>query len=107
APKRVREIIEQLGPDELTNLPVVPEVEILTDRYMNASIVTKKYREDAAHIANATVHRADVLVSWNFRHIVNLDKIRRFNAINRASGYPELEIRSPRELIYGEEKKDI
>lgn len=107
APKHVQAVIAQLGPDELTTLPILPEVELLTDQYLDAAIVTKKYREDAAHIANATIHHADVLVSWNFRHIVNLDKIRKFNAVNRANGFADLEIRSPRELIYGQKKKDI
>ena len=53
---------------------------------------------DAQHIALATVARVDVLVSWNFRHIVNLDRIRGFNAVNLRAGYPLLEIRSPLEL---------
>jgi hypothetical protein len=53
---------------------------------------------DAQHIAVATVARVDVLVSWNFRHIVNLDRIRGFNAVNLRAGYPLLEIRSPLEV---------
>ena len=76
--------------------------------------MTERYREDAAHIAYATVYAADVLVSWNFRHIVNLDRIRRFNAVNLMQGYRMLEIRSPRELFRedeeredGEEGKDV
>ena len=54
---------------------------------------------DAYHIAIATVNRMDVLVSWNFKHIVNLDKIRLFNAINMKLGYPIIDIRPPKELI--------
>jgi predicted nucleic acid-binding protein len=59
---------------------------------------------DAQHIATATVSHADVLVSWNFKHIVNLLRIRAYNAVNLKYGYPLLEIRTPQEVInYGEE----
>jgi len=58
-------------------------------------------RADAEHIAIATIARADVLVSWNFRHIVNLRRIHGFNSVNLRRGYPILEIRSPREVVEG------
>ncbi|MEW6482824.1 MAG: PIN domain protein, partial [bacterium] len=44
-----------------------------------------------------------VLVSWNFRHIVNLNKIHLYNGVNLKKGYPLLEIRSPREVVYEKE----
>jgi hypothetical protein len=53
--------------------------------------------------AIATVNRVDTLVSWNFKHIVKLSRIRAFNAVNLKLGYPELEIRSPLEVYYEEE----
>ena len=56
------------------------------------------------HIAIATVAEVDVLVSWNFRHIVRLDKIRLFNGINLQLGYKPLTIYSPREVAtHGQE----
>jgi hypothetical protein len=55
---------------------------------------------DSQHIAIATVNRVDILVSWNFKHIVNLTKIRLYNSVNLKYGYPLLEIRSPREIIH-------
>ena len=55
--------------------------------------------EPRLHVALATVARADVILSWNFRHIVHLDKIRRFNAVNLRQGYAIMEIRSPREFV--------
>ena len=58
---------------------------------------------DAEHIAIATINRVDVLVSWNFRHIVNLQKIRGYNSVNLKYGYSLLEIRSPLEVITYEE----
>ena len=47
----------------------------------------------------ASVHRADVLLSWNFKHVVHLDKIRKFNSVNLRLGYPPIEIRSPKEYV--------
>jgi len=70
--------------------------------YKTIKIVTKKYYSDALHIAVATVIGVDVLVSWNFKHIVNLNKIKSFNSVNLKEGYNILEIRSPREVIDNE-----
>ena len=59
------------------------------------------------HIAIATIYNADVLASWNFKHIVNLNRIRLYNSINMRIGYKILEIRTPREILnmekYGNE----
>ena len=53
---------------------------------------------DALHIAVATVAGVDVLVSWNFKNVVNLIRIQGYNAVNREMGYTELDIRTPREI---------
>lgn len=74
------------------------EIQILADRYIASGALPGKMRSDAEHIATATVLRANVLVSWNFRHMANLWRIRRYREVNRQMGYPALEIRSPREL---------
>jgi hypothetical protein len=66
--------------------------------YVDTSVVGG-YFDDAYHIAIATVNRLDVLVSWNFKHIVNYDKIKLFNSINLRLGYPMIEIRSPKEFV--------
>ena len=52
-------------------------------------------RTDAQHIAVATVADVDVLASWNFRHMVNLTRIRQYSEVNRRMGYPGVDIRSP------------
>ncbi len=67
--------------------------------YINEKILGVASMDDAYHIAIATVNRIDVLLSWNFKHIVNWDKIRLFNAINMKNGYPSIDIRSPKELL--------
>lgn len=59
----------------------------------------RKFHEDALHIAIATIHKVDVLVSWNFKHIVNLDRIKKYNGVNLKHGYMILEIRNPREIL--------
>ena len=73
-------------------------VEMLTDAYLSHKIVTKKFKNDLVHIALATVNNADILVSWNFKHIVHYDKISKFNAVNLEYGYRSLTILSPREV---------
>lgn len=66
-----------------------------------------RFRNDMLHIALATVAEVDVLVSWNFRHIVRLDKIQQFNGINLELGYKTVAIYSPREVTtYGREDAD-
>ena len=57
---------------------------------------------DAQHIAMATIARVDVLVSWTFKHIVNLERIHGYNSVNLRRGYPLLEIRFPREVLRNE-----
>ena len=74
----------------------------LAEKYMEQKIVSEKYYSDALHIAVATVIGVDVLVSWNFKHIVNLDKIKLFNSVNLREGYSILEIRTPREVVTNE-----
>jgi hypothetical protein len=71
----------------------------LAERYIQAEVIGRASRLDAQHIATATVHRADVLVSWNFKHVVNLDRIQGYNSVNLRQGYPLLEIRSPLEVL--------
>lgn len=83
-------------------LEITPEAILLADTYLRHGILSENYRDDARHIAIATIASADVLVSWNFKHIVHFDKIRRFNAVNIEMGYKPLLIHSPREVMtYG------
>jgi len=70
----------------------------LDDLYQESGILTSNFYDDGLHIALATLAEVDLLVSWNFRHIVHYDKIRRFNAVNLEQGYKSLTIYSPREV---------
>jgi hypothetical protein len=81
-----------------------PEVDELADAYLARGVVGPGSRSDALHVALASVGRSDVLVSWNFKHIVNLGRIRLFNAVNLEQGYGLVEIRTPKEILYEQEE---
>ena len=99
APEEVQRVLGDLPPDCLEAVERSAEAERLRDCYLEAGVVGPARRNDAYHVAVATVADADVLVSWNFRHIVHLDKIRGFNAVNLREGYKTIEIRSPKEVV--------
>lgn len=71
-------------------------------RYVAEGILSPNMLADAQHIAMATVARVDALVSWNFRHVVNLSRIHEYHGVNVTLGYPAIEIRSPREVLTDE-----
>ena len=75
----------------------------LAAEYINDKVVGQTSLDDCIHIATATVNKVDLLISWNFKHIVNILKIRGYNSINLRNGYSTLEIRSPKDLINYEE----
>lgn len=64
-----------------------------------AKVVGPKSRNDATHVAYATVARADAIVSWNFKDIVRLDRMKGYNRVNFEKGYGILEIVSPKEVV--------
>jgi hypothetical protein len=99
APERVRARLLEVPEAHHTILLDTAEADGLPDAYLAHGIVGPGSRSDALHVALATVARVDVLVSWNFRHIVNLGRIRLFNAVNVEQGYGPIEIRSPREVL--------
>jgi hypothetical protein len=99
APDFVKGLKSEIPEDCYRYLDLDTESRELAETYINERILGKASLDDAYHIAIATVNRLDVLVSWNFRHIVNYDKIKQFNSINLRLGYPEIEIRSPKEFV--------
>ncbi|MBI5302478.1 MAG: PIN domain protein [Chloroflexi bacterium] len=99
APLRVRQLLNDLPADSVEYVSLDEEALALANAYLLDGAVAESSQSDARHIAIATVARVDVLVSWNFKHIVNLNRIRRFNAVNLKRGYPIIEIRSPSEVL--------
>ena len=98
APDFVRKKLFDLPDSFVEAVTTDDETEFLAEQYIKAKAVTQKYYEDALHIANATIHKVDIVASWNFKHLVNLDKIRKYNAVNLKEGYSLVEIRTPREI---------
>ena len=98
APQAVREVVEALGVLPEVIDATTDEVGNLADRYIESGGLSRKMRSDALHIAAATVAEVDVLVSWNFRHMVNLWRIRRYSEVNRRMGYSPVDIRTPQEV---------
>ena len=103
APPEVRELLADLLALAPETLVITPEVLALADAYQAHGILTPKFYADGLHIALATSAEVDLLVSWNFRHIVHYDKIRLFTAVNLERGYKPLAIYSPREVANDEE----
>ena len=101
APEKVRRVLENLPVISMENVALEREALDLADLYIAEKVVPARSIADARHIAIASVERVDVVASWNFKEIVNLDRIRAFNAVNLRTGYPILEIRSPREVLRG------
>jgi len=89
--------------DFLELIPVNDEVTSLAEKYIDEKIVSRKYYEDAMHIAFATVYNIDLLVSWNFKHIVNYNRIVQFNGVNIKNGYKDVMIYSPMEVLNEDE----
>lgn len=103
APEGVRRHFESWLAD-LEFVPIDERMVALQQAYLDAGIVTPKWADDALHVAAASVAGADLIVSWNFRHIVHFDKVRRYNAVNRLYGWPEIAIHSPSEVLRYEDE---
>jgi hypothetical protein len=105
APESVRNRLLEIPEAHQIILADTPEADVLAEAYQAHGVVGPGSRSDALHVALATMGRVDVLVSWNFKHIVNLGRIRLFNAVNLEQGYGLIEIRTPKEVLSSE--KDV
>jgi predicted nucleic acid-binding protein len=103
APVRVRELLNNLPETSKIRVELTEESVNLADTYLVENVVGKTSRSDCFHIAMATINEVDILVSWNFKHIVNVKRIRGYNAVNMKLGYKTIDIRSPKEIIYNED----
>lgn len=104
APPHVKAFYDELLTDYLTIVPIVPAARALQQAYIDAHIVTREYADDALHVAVATISDCAMIVSWNFKHIVNFRKVPLYNAVNVQQGYRPLTIHSPMEVVeYDEE----
>ena len=98
APAKVKELVRGLKIESTEFLDTTAEAVELATEYITEKVVGQTSFTDCLHIALATINRADFLISWNFKHIVNVQRIRGYNSINIKNGYRQIEIRSPREF---------
>jgi predicted nucleic acid-binding protein len=104
APEDIRE--DLISVIKALNLPIleeVPEILKLAEIFVEEGIIPEKYRDDARHIAIAVFYQLDLLVSWNYKHMVNVRVKNQVNSVSLRMGYKRLDIVSPEEVIeYGE-----
>lgn len=98
APQKVKELVKNLKTEWTEFLDITDEAVELANEYVTEKVVGQTSYADCLHIALATIARADFLISWNFKHILNVQRIRGYNSINIKNGYKQIEIRSPREF---------
>ena len=99
APQHVREFLLSFSAEKFQRVELSEEAIKLADTYIYEKVVGKTSVEDCRHIALATINKVDVLASWNFKHIVNLERIKGYNSVNLRLGYSMIEIRSLRDLV--------
>ena len=99
APERVKQHFKNLPKENIERVIVTDEILMLASKYIADRVVGQTSFDDCVHIATATINKADILVSWNFKHIVNVYRIRGYNSVNIRSNYQSLEIRSPKEIL--------
>jgi hypothetical protein len=104
APEQVRRRPSDVPQEHRVFLADNDEAYALAEAYLEHRIVGPGSRADCLHVALAVVSQCDALVSWNFKHIVNLGRIRLFNAVSLEKGYRPIEIRSPKEMLLNEEE---
>jgi len=99
APLQVQELLQEISGLNVELLYFSEEAIELQKEYLKAGVVTSKYADDALHVASATIARADVIVSWNYRHLVNPVRIRAFNGVNLTHGYGTVIILTPTDIV--------
>lgn len=99
APIQVRNHLDKYSLTRIEKVELSEEAKKLADIYISEKVVGLTSKVDCQHIAIATLNKVDVLVSWNFKHIVNLKRIRGYNSVNLKCNYAMLEIRTPKETL--------
>ena len=99
APENVKDLVKSIKVEYTEFIDATDEAVDLATQYVLEKVVGQTSFDDCLHIALATINRADFLLSWNFKHIVNIQRIQGYNAINIKNGYKQLEIRSPRDFM--------
>lgn len=99
APGNVKDFVNSIPEKNIFKVELTEEAIQLAEKYLIEKVVGKTSRTDCYHIAIASVLKVDLLVSWNFKHIVNINRIKGYNAVNMMNDYHTIEIRNPREVF--------
>ena len=102
APEKIKTHFLNLDKNSIEFVEITEEINQLAEEYVREKVVGETSMDDCRHIACATINNVDYLVSWNFKHIVNIFRIRGYNSINLKNGYMQLDIRSPKDIITDE-----
>jgi hypothetical protein len=103
APSEVQDVLRSLPEECLDILELTPDARALADAYVEAGVLGEASRNDALQVAVVSAHDVRLIASWNFRHLVNYDRIQGFNAVNLLKGYGPVDIRTPKELLHDDE----
>lgn len=85
---------------DLDRLELAEEVAILAEGYISRGIFHRKFIGDAIHVALASYHKVDYLVTWNFGHLANVRKQARVRLFNAAAGFFSPAIVTPEFLVH-------
>ena len=99
APTFIKDFFNKIERSNIELISASAESELLANYYISEKVVGQTSFDDCHHIAIATISKVDILVSWNFKHIVNVFRIRGYNSVNLKLGYSQIEIRSPKDII--------
>ncbi|PGH39737.1 MAG: PIN domain protein [Candidatus Nephrothrix sp. EaCA] len=99
APEQVKELFKTIPVKYAKRVELTEEAIQLAGAYISENVAGGASQEDCRHIALAAVNKADVLVSWNYKHMVNIFRIRGYNSVNLRLGYSLIDIRSPKEMF--------
>ena len=99
APQNVQEFYERLPESQIERIVSTKESNELAALYIAQNVVGESNLDDCRHIALATIANADVIVSWNLRHIVNENRIPKYNGVNTAQGYKAISIQTPYDFM--------
>lgn len=105
APQRVKDLLAETLAGRCERLDMTGEMIDLRDAYLAEKVVVATYADDALHVAQATIAQADVIASWNFKHLVNPFRIRTFNRVNAAQGYGQVIILTPGDIVRMQESQ--
>ena len=106
APEAVRSLFAEMVA-YIDVLEPSAEAEALQEAYLDAKVVAGAHKRDAFHVASATVSGCALILSWNFKHIVNYRRVPLYNAVNVSAGYRPITICSPLESVSDEDEEEI